>query len=942
MKKLSIYILVVLLLQLKTVAQNQPLKLWYDKPAVVWTDALPIGNGNMGAMIFGAVNEERIQFNHSTLWTGWPRDYQRNDAWKYLPQIRKLLSEGKQADAESLAEQHFMGLKDVDDSVYEKQKKEWQKKVTADVTPFTSISIDDSHWKEMKLPTPNGWETAGLEGVDGSVWFRNYFELPKEWTGKKLVVDLGRIRDEDHTYINGMLIGSSEGISKKRSYIIDAGTLKEGKNVIAIQVLNYFDKGGFTGIKENRKIFVVYPQGETADKGIVFSSTWKYKIQNDNPPAFPQYEASYQPFGDVFFKTNTNDISNYKRELDISNAISKVSYNADGINFTREYFASNPQKFIAIHFSANKNASINLTAFYKSLHTDYIVKKIDPQTIALYVKVKNGALKGTSYLHVEALHGIVNMDADTLIIKSADELTFYLIAATNFKNYKDVSADPDIICKTILKKIKDKTYQEIKKQHIKDYQDQFNNFSIGLGKDKNEDIPTDERIKQFNINNDPSLLSLYVQYARYLMIASSRTNSIQPPNLQGIWNDLLTPPWGSKYTTNINLEMNYWPSEELNLSNSTMPLFNMINDLKEAGKLTARAHYRASGWVLHHNTDIWRGTAPINASNHGIWVSGAAWLCHHVWEHYLFTQDKMFLQKNYPAMKSAAEFFVDFLTKDKTTGWLISTPSNSPENGGLVAGPTMDHQIIRDLFKNCIAAAAILKTDEAFSQILKEKYLQIAPNQVGKFNQLQEWLQDKDDTTNTHRHVSHLWGVYPGTDISWSDPKMMNAAKQSLLYRGDDGTGWSLAWKTNLWARFKDGNHAMKLLEKLLSAAPEDGVGERGGVYKNMFDAHPPFQIDGNFGGAAAVAEMLLQSQDKFIELLPALPSALPEGEIKGICARGGFVISMKWNGGKLQQASVTSTSGNECHLKYKDKALNFSTINGKTYQLNNDLQLLK
>jgi alpha-L-fucosidase 2 len=411
--------------------------------------------------------------------------------------------------------------------------------------------------------------------------------------------------------------------------------------------------------------------------------------------------------------------------------------------------------------------------------------------------------------------------------------------------------------------------------------------------------------------------------------------------LQGLWNNLLTPPWGSKYTTNINLQMNYWGADVLNLSASTKPLFATITDLSITGKLTAKAHYNANGWVLHHNTDIWKGTAPINAANHGIWQTGSAWLSNMIWEHFLFTQDKQFLLANYPIMQSASQFYVDALVKDSATGWLISTPSNSPENGGLVAGPTMDHQIIRDLFKNTIAAAKLLQIDASFCQQLQSKYNQIAPNKIGKFGQLQEWLQDIDDTTNTHRHVSHLWGVFPGTDITWQNPKMMQAAKQSLLYRGDDGTGWSLAWKTNLWARFKDGNHAMLMAKKLLSPADaEVGVSEKGGVYKNLFDAHPPFQIDGNFGGAAGIAEMLVQSHTGIIELLPALPDALQSGAVKGLCARGGFEITMKWANGKLQALSILSKNGNPCFVKYGDKQLHFATQKGKTYQLSNELQL--
>jgi alpha-L-fucosidase 2 len=346
--------------------------------------------------------------------------------------------------------------------------------------------------------------------------------------------------------------------------------------------------------------------------------------------------------------------------------------------------------------------------------------------------------------------------------------------------------------------------------------------------------------------------------------------------------------------------------------------------------------------VLHHNTDIWNGTAPINASNHGIWVTGSAWLSNMIWEHYLFTQDKNFLLKNYRAMKTAAQFYQDFLVKDDATGWLISTPSNSPENGGLVAGPTMDHQMIRELFLNTIAASKVLQTDESLRKALQETIKQIAPNKIGKHGQLQEWLKDIDDTANKHRHVSHLWGVYPGNDITWKDSAMMKAAKQSLLYRGDDGTGWSLAWKTNLWARFKEGNHAMLMAEKLLSFADDDGsTSEKGGVYKNMFDAHPPFQIDGNFGGSAGIAEMLVQSHTKYIELLPALPDTLETGSLKGLCVRGGFEINMQWSNGKLQTVSVLSKSGNDCWLQYGNKQIHFKTEKGRAYKFNNELKKL-
>ncbi|MBO9641394.1 MAG: glycoside hydrolase family 95 protein, partial [Siphonobacter aquaeclarae] len=382
--------------------------------------------------------------------------------------------------------------------------------------------------------------------------------------------------------------------------------------------------------------------------------------------------------------------------------------------------------------------------------------------------------------------------------------------------------------------------------------------------------------------------------------------------------------------------MNYWPAEVLNLPALHEPLFRMINELIINGKETARKYYNARGWVLHHNTDLWRGTAPINASDHGIWVSGAAWLCQHLWEHYLFTGDVVFLrEKGYPAMKEAAGFFCDFLVKDPATGRLISTPSNSPENGGLVAGPTMDHQIIRTLFRNTARAAEVLGADDTFRQELLKKEQQLAPNRIGRYGQLQEWLTDLDDTTNRHRHVSHLWGVHPGDDITWhKSPELMRAARQSLTYRGDEGTGWSLAWKINFRARFLEGEHALKLVRLLLRPASGSG-----GSYTNLFDAHPPFQIDGNFGGAAGIAEMLLQSHDGAIDLLPALPALLKDGKVSGLRARGGFELEYAWKGGRLTTLRVRSLAGQPCRLRYAGQETTFSTEKGKTYELDGALR---
>lgn len=915
---------------------QQSLQLWYNKPAEKWTEALPVGNGRLGAMIFSGIENDRIQFNEETLWTGEPREYNRKGAHAYLPVLRKLLAEGKQKEAEQLAEKYFMGLKS-----NEGKRQEWFDMVRSfkgfNGDP-TSAVYDDRSWKEMQVPSYEGWEAIGYEGLDGAVIFRTTFELPADWQGKNLVLDLNRIRDHDFTYINGKLAGNTEG-GDPRKYVIPSALIVPGKNSIAVQVLNYFDKGGIAGYKDTTRHIGIYPEG-AEQKKISLVKPWKYYFQHDEPPAVPRYQADYQPFGDLWLQfRGINQTTGYRRQLDLENAIVTTSFTSGGIQYTRNYLASQPDQVIVIHLAASKKGSISFTASLTSPHKNFLVKKLDDQTISLSVKVRNGVLKGESLLKIQTVNGSVSVVGDKIIVANADEATICLTAATSYRNYKDVSANSVELCRTYAKHWKGKTWNQLKAAHVSEYEKYFNGFSIDLGKSENEKLPTDERIRQFAASDDPSFVALYAQYGRYLLISSSRPGT-RPPNLQGIWNDLLAPPWGSKYTTNINAEMNYWPAELLNLSSLHEPLFTMIKELSEAGKVTAKEYYNAPGWVLHHNTDVWRGTAPINAANHGIWVTGGGWLSHHLWEHYLFTQDKNFLQKEaFPAMKEAARFFEHFLVRDSVTGWFISTPSNSPEQGGLVAGPAMDHQIIRSLFKAVIMAGEILKTDKSFRDSLQIKLDEIAPDQVGKHGQLQEWLEDVDDPNNKHRHVSHLWAVYPGNEINWDEhPALMKAAQQSLIYRGDAATGWSLGWKINLWARFKDGDHAFRLIQMLLSPAEKGGAGS----YVNLFDAHPPFQIDGNFGGAAGIGEMILQSHTKYIDLLPALPAALKNGEVKGICARGGFRLNIKWNDGKLVGTELVSLHGNDALIRYNGKTLSLKTQKGKTYQVDGALLLKK
>ncbi len=908
-------------------AQNEDLRLWYREPAKKWTDALPVGNGRLGAMVYGGTATELIQFNEETLWTGEPRSYDRAGAHQHLNELRSLLFLGRQKEAEQLAEKEFMGLKS-----NEGQRAEWTARMRRD-TSFAAATYDDRSWKDWSVPSYEGWEAQGLEGMDGAVWFRTSFQMPAEGVMKNWVLDLNRVGNQDFTYINGVLIGTQES-NDGRKYVVPAGVLRPGTNSIAVQVLNYTDKGGILGYKDASRAIGLYPAGRESEK-ISLSGNWKMQVVDTKPPAVARYQADYQPFGNLKLLFDNRPVTAYRRELDLRTAIATTSYVQDGIRYTREVYASAPDNAIVIHLKADKPTSLNFGGALSTPHSSNQPVSIDARTAGLDLAVRNGALRGRCLLRIVPRNGSVSVRGNEFLVQNADEVTLYLLAATNFRNYADVSADPALLTRAMLQKISGRSEPTVRAAHLKEYRSYFDRFSLRFPGTAYVQLPTDERIAAFAKSNDPSFVALYAQYGRYLLIASSRPGT-RPANLQGIWNELLSPPWGSKYTTNINAEMNYWPAELFNLSPMHEPLFEMIGELAERGKVTAREYYNAPGWVVHHNTDLWRGTSPINAANHGIWVGGSGWLSRHLWEHYLFTQDLEFLRrKAYPLMKEAARFYQAYLVADPRTGYLVSGPSNSPEQGGLVMGPTMDHQIIRELFASVIDAANLLHTDENFRKELASLLSRLAPNRVGRYGQLQEWMEDKDDTASRHRHVSHLWGVYPGNEINWDTSEtMMKAARQSLLYRGDAATGWSLGWKINLWARFRDGEHTYKLIQMLLSPAEKGGAGS----YHNLFDAHPPFQIDGNFGGAAGIGEMILQSHTDYIDLLPALPQALADGSVKGICARGGFVVDMDWQNGQPKTIRVRSLAGKPLRLRFRGKEIKVPTQKGKIYSFNGSL----
>ncbi|MGC4232906.1 MAG: glycoside hydrolase family 95 protein [Niabella sp.] len=935
MKRYLVFFLLFFLTNAYLYAQDY--KLWYNKPAVEWTEALPIGNGRMGAMIFGDPLKDHIQFNEETIWTDGPRNHDRKDAVSYLPQIRQLLFEGKQKEAEAIAQEHFMGLRrEAGDN------KTWLDKVLNKKIPEgnpADLKFHDGDWNEMEVPANQGWEAIGFDGMDGAVWLRTYFNLPKGWEKKSLLLDLGVIRDEDFTYVNGKLVGHCNN-HKERLYSIPAGVVTPGKNVISILVINYKDKGGIIGKADSTKPIALMVK-DTKYKPLLLKGKWRYYVLDDNLPTGRGYQGSYQPFGDLSLIFNMEgDVKNYRRELDLGNALVTTTFMANEVHYRREYLASSPDQAIVINLSASKAGKISFEAELNSAHRSYKVRRADSQTLTMDLTVRGGVLSAEARLHIVASGGVIGLVDGKLRVSKADNATIYLVGASSFVNYNDVTASPSERTIAALNKVKNKSYTDIRAAHISDYRKYYDRLFIRLGTEKDQvlDLPTDVRLKNFATSHDPEFAALYLQYGRYLLISSSRPGT-QPANLQGIWNDKIAPPWGSKYTCNINLQMNYWPANPLNLSEMEMPLIEMINELRKKGANTARSYYGARGWVLHHNTDLWRATAPINKSNHGIWVTGGAWLCHHLWEHYLFTRDRSFLEKTaYPAMIESAMFFIDFLVKDPQKGWLISTPSNSPENGGLVAGPTMDHQIIRSLFRSCLEAGTLLGKNDLVLDTIRQKLANLAPDQIGKHGQLQEWLEDKDNINYKHRHVSHLWGVYPGNLISWNiDSTVMKAARQSLIYRGDEATGWSLAWKINFWARFRDSEHAMLLVNMLLRPSEN-----RGGSYSNLFDAHPPFQIDGNFGGAAGIAELLLQSQNGILEVFPALPKKFSDGKIKGLCARGGFEVDMEWSKGVLNILTVSSKAGGVCKIKYGGKDAEIIVPARGSVVLNSDLSVRK
>jgi alpha-L-fucosidase 2 len=673
------------------------------------------------------------------------------------------------------------------------------------------------------------------------------------------------------------------------------------------------------------------------------------------------YSARYLPLADLWWHLQVNDSvpATYYRDLDLNNAVATVRYKIGEVTYQRETFISYPNKVLMMRITADKKGMINgtlgltskLKYKVKTTAADYLVlqgkapkfvanREIEPQQVVYDTAgKKQEGMTFEVHVKIKTEGGKVKQQGNELVVSGADAVTIYLSDATSFNGFdkSPVGKDPAIEAKANLQKAGLLSYEQLKKTHIRDYQSLFNRVELNLAIDQQAaTLPTDERLKKYAAApSDLQLQVLYYQFGRYLLIACSRPGS-RPANLQGIWNDQVQPPWGSNYTTNINTEMNYWLAENTNLSECHQPLFSFLKELAINGAKTAKINYNIpEGWVVHHNTDLWAKTSPPGGyewdprgmPRWSCWPMAGAWLSTHLWEHYLYTGDEAFLKSTWPLMKGAAQFMLHWLVTDPANGLLITNPSTSPENTMKIKGKeyqvgmatTMDMSIIRELFTAVIKSSNILKTDVAFRNEVIQAKEKLYPFHIGQYGQLQEWSKDWDDPNDKHRHLSHLFGLYPGSQINPSTtPDLAAAAKQSLLFRGDVSTGWSMAWKINWWARLQDGNHAYKILSDAFTyidpTVTRDAM-SGGGTYPNLFDAHPPFQIDGNFGATAGITEMLLQSHNGELALLPALPDAWKNGAIKGIKARGNFTVAINWQDGNLAKATVVSVLGGPCRI---------------------------
>jgi alpha-L-fucosidase 2 len=701
-----------------------------------------------------------------------------------------------------------------------------------------------------------------------------------------------------------------------------------------------------------------------------------YKLADElNRKLQGKYSESYAPLGTLYINFDHGDSTQkYSRELNINDAVSKVEYEINGVTFTREYFVSYPDQVMVIKLSSNKKSAINFDISFESLLNYNITASVNSLNVNGFAPIqakpsylgeipdalvfdKNRGTRFAALMKIKSAEGKIVSTDSSLSLRNGTEAFIFVSLATSFNGYDKNPATQELnqvqMANDQLNKAYDKSYENLKKAHLSDYQRFFSRVSLSLGKTDAHDLPTDERLKRYaEGKEDKNLEILYFQYGRYLLISSSRTPGV-PANLQGIWNPYIRPPWSSNYTLNINAEENYWLAENANLSEMHTPMLGFIKNISETGKITARTFYGTNGWVACHNSDIWAMSNAVGDFGKGdpVWANwnmGGAWLSTHLWEHYLFTLDKNFLKNDaYEIMRGAAQFCLEWLVEDEE-GKLITSPSTSPENkfitsggyhGATFYGGTADLAIVRACMQQAVDASEILDQDTAFCQSLKNALARLHPYQVGKKGNLQEWYYDWEDEDPQHRHQSHLFGLFPGHQITpYATPELASACRKTLEIKGDETTGWSKGWRINLWARLGDGNHAYKMYRELLRYVDPDGVKTSnhrgGGTYPNLTDAHPPFQIDGNFGGSAAVVEMLVQSGESEIRLLPALPDAWDNGKVTGICARGGFEISMEWENNNLKKVSIFAKQGGKTTLISGNKQKTVSLKKGQKAEI--------